>query len=774
MGAQRNRGLILCLLGIGILFVATVLAYRLPPPLTDTSPNAFSAYRAQAQLKTLVGDGVAHPIGSAANARLRDAILLRLSQLGYETEVQSGFVCNKVAVCGVPSNIIARLPGSGAQSSGHAVLLAAHYDSVPAGAGASDDATGVATILQIAQILKTIRPTRHPIVLLVSDGEEAGLLGASLFVRDHPLARNIDAAVNLEARGSSGPSLMFETGSANSWLMSLYRSAIARPITDSVFYVAYKTMQNDTDFSVFKSAGWQGFNFAYIGDVRHYHTPLDNVANADLRSIQHQGDNALASVLALANSDAGSAPDGDAVYFDLFARTLIKWPARASVVAAVAILAFLLLEIALLRRYRRVNIRQIAWGCMGAISCLIGGGVVSTAILLALVKLGEVPPLGQYSWIAHPAFMNMVCAALAAGAAGGSSVWLAKRAGFWGFWAAAVLLTAISALLQAAFRPGLGFLSLVTAGTAVIAVIPTLRARAAGGTASSWRADIAALAPAWVMFALMLPLVSLLYGAIGSIAWPIDTLLYSSGAILVLPLLAAATARLRRGMIVLSAALSLIGVVVTLLLPAYSQAWPQRLNFTYVADQDTHSAFWVAQPDSMQLPAAVAQAAAFENSPKPVYPGGGTRGFYAVAPWSALPAPQLTLRAAIRQSDGSTRYQLHLHSPRGAPEIEVLFPSVADAREIILAGASGERHIPLFAAQNGTTRLHVVGLAQQGLDFAVDVHGGSLETRLFDQSYTLPGGEFLQRLRSPESTSSQDGDTTVVQHTVVLDPAAGH
>ncbi len=770
MGAERNRGLILCLLGIGILFVATTLAYRLPPPLTATSPHAFSAYRARAELETLVGDGVAHPIGSTANARLRDAILLQLSQLGYETEVQSGFVCNKVAVCAIPSNIIARLHRDGAQSSDHAVLLAAHYDSVPAGPGASDDAAGVATILQIAQILKTIPPTRHPIVLLVSDGEEAGLLGATLFVRDHPLAKTIDAAVNLEARGSSGASLMFETGSANSWLMSLYRSAIARPITDSVFYVAYKTLQNDTDFSVFKSAGWQGFNFAYIGDVRHYHTPLDNVAHADVRSVQHQGDNALASVLALANSDAGSAPRGDAVYFDLFARALIKWPARDSVIAAVAILASLLLETSLLRRHGRVNIRQISWGCIGVIASLTMAGAAGIATWLALVELGKVPPLGQYSWIAHPAWMNMVCAALAAGAAAGNSVWLAKRAGFWGFWAAAVLLTAASALLQAALRPGLCFVSLLSAGTAVIAVVPALRARAAGE--SCWRADIAALAPAWVLFALMLPLASLLYGAIGSIAWPIDTLLFSLGAMLLLPLLAAATARLRRGIVLVSTALSFIGVTFTLLLPAYSQASPQRLNFAYVLDQDSHSAFWVAQPDSMKLPAALAQAAAFEKTPRPLYPGSGIRGFYAIAPWSSLPAPQLTLRAAIRQADGSTRYELHLHSPRGAPEIEVAFPSVADVREIILAGASGEQHVPLSAAQDGMTRLHVVGLPQ-GLDFAVNVHGGSLEARLVDRSYTLPGGEFLQRLRSPESTSSQDGDTTVVHHTVVLDPAAG-
>ena len=79
----------------------------------------------------------------------------------------------------------------------------------------------------------------------------------------------------------------------------------------------------------------------------------------------------------------------------------------------------------------------------------------------------------------------------------------------------------------------------------------------------------------------------------------------------------------------------------------------------------------------------------------------------------------------------------------------------------------------MFDAKNGETRLHVVGLAPSGMDFAVDVRGNSLQAHLFDQSYALPGGEFLQRLRLREATSSQDGDTTIVQGTVMLDPTAG-
>jgi hypothetical protein len=782
----RNRAFVLCLLGIAVLSILTAFAYRLPQPRSDAAPDAFSAYRAQAELKALVGDGIAHPIGSEANERVRAAIVRRLSDLGYETEIQSGFVCNKYAVCGTPGNIIARLPskqgarplGSDAGEGADWVLLAAHYDSVPAGPGASDDAAGVAAILEIARIL-VIRPTQHPIALLITDGEEPGLLGAQLFVRDHPLANRVRAAVNLEARGSSGPSLMFETGSANSWLMSLYRSAIARPITDSVYYVAYKTLHNDTDFTVFKSADWQGFNFAFIGDVAHYHTPLDNFANADLRSIQHQGDNALASLLALADSSTlRSQPAGDAVYFDVLARTLITWPARGSLIAATAILALLLIEAALLYRHRRVSVRQIAWGCLGAVACVVLAGGACGAVLVLLRKSGKLPPFGQYSWIAHPAWMNMVCAALAAAAAGISSHRLARRAGFWGFWLGAVLLLAFSAALLAALRPGMGFLPLLAAGIAVLAVIPSLRASPSSAAhpagTYSWSTDIAALAPAWMLFALTIALVTFLYSAIGSVAWLIDTVLFGLSATLLLPLLAAAEATLRRRIIAVALAASILGVAVTFALPTYSADWPQRINFEYQQDEAQHQAVWVAEPDSLKLPADVAAAAAFGAKLRVEYLGGWVHAFYAPAPWSALDAPLLTLSAAQAHSGGVTRYKVHLQSMRGAPEIDVSFPGAAQIREIILDEASGERRVPLLDTQNGMTRLHVVGLKPQGMDFAVDVRGTSLEAHLFDQSYSLPGGEFLQRVRSREATSSQDGDTTIVQNTVTLDPAAGH
>src|ERR1700743_507371 len=176
--AIGNRGLLIAGVGTALVLAAPLLAYQTPTPLAaDAPPTVFSGTRARDILKELVGDGVPHPIGSAADAAVRDRVVKRLNALGYTTELQTGVACNTYATCSTPTNIIAT---RGAIEGDDAVMIAAHYDSVPAGPGASYDGVGVADRREIARILTVLPATRHPVVLLVTDGEEAGLLGADL------------------------------------------------------------------------------------------------------------------------------------------------------------------------------------------------------------------------------------------------------------------------------------------------------------------------------------------------------------------------------------------------------------------------------------------------------------------------------------------------------------------------------------------------------------------------------------------------------------------
>ena len=76
-------------------------------------------------------------------------------------------------------------------AAGRHLLLVSHYDCTPPGPGASDDGIGVATMLEIAPLLRG-RALARPVTFLFDEGEELGLLGARAFLERDPLAARVD------------------------------------------------------------------------------------------------------------------------------------------------------------------------------------------------------------------------------------------------------------------------------------------------------------------------------------------------------------------------------------------------------------------------------------------------------------------------------------------------------------------------------------------------------------------------------------------------------
>ena len=426
-GVRRILFSVIVLFGI---FLLSLLGLEPPAPAPATAPvSEFSATRARAVLERLVGDGTPHPTGTAANDAVRARILDELTKLGYSPEVQTGFACDEYGTCATVKNVVARLDGS---EPGQSVMIACHYDSVAAGPGASDDGSGVATILESARALKALaKPPRHSIILLIDDGEEAGLLGARVFVDQHRWAKEVIAVVNVEARGSSGPSLMFETGSANDWVVRLYTKSVRRPATNSFAYYVYKLLRNDTDFTVFKAAGYQGVNFAFIRDVVHYHTPLDNFQNASPASLQHDGDNALPTLIALANADLANIPQGEAAYFDVFEHAVIRWPASWTLILSIVATILLLIEIGLLFFRKRLALVPLLWGFFGWPAILALTAANAWIVNRMLLRAGAIP----VSWVAHPVPVQAAFWFLALAVVSTVAFIFSRRAGFAGLWA---------------------------------------------------------------------------------------------------------------------------------------------------------------------------------------------------------------------------------------------------------------------------------------------------------------------------------------------------
>src|SRR6202030_2080531 len=256
-----------------------------------------------------------HPIGSAEHDRVRDYLVAQLRNLGLEPQIQNATgVGTRSADAGRVQNILARMPGR--QNGGPAVLLVAHYDSVEAAPGAADDGAGIVAILETVRALRAGAPLLHDVIVLFTDGEEPGLLGAAAFVREHPWAKDVAMALNFEARGTSGRSFMFETGPGNLDAARALRSA-GDATAGSVYATIYRTLPNDTDLSEVAVLGLPALNFAFADGVERYHTSHDDIAHLNPGSLQHHGSQMLAMVRTFGTEPLPRPLTGDGVFFDL-------------------------------------------------------------------------------------------------------------------------------------------------------------------------------------------------------------------------------------------------------------------------------------------------------------------------------------------------------------------------------------------------------------------------------------------------------------------------
>ncbi len=225
----------------------------------------------------------------------------RLTQLGLTPEVQDTVACSfKWPVCGRVQNVLARIDGQ--QRSG--VLLMAHYDSVHFAPGAGDDGAGVATLLEVARVLRDAPQTaqQHPVrVHRRRRSRSARCRGVLLATR---VGRTTSPVViNVEGSGSAGPSLLLRSGPRSGAMLDAFRSVAPFPVALSFSEELFKRLPNDTDLSVSNHAGKPGIDFAFAGERNHYHTRRDSIANLSLATLQHHGDNVLPLVRALADAD---------------------------------------------------------------------------------------------------------------------------------------------------------------------------------------------------------------------------------------------------------------------------------------------------------------------------------------------------------------------------------------------------------------------------------------------------------------------------------------
>ncbi|MEX2350547.1 MAG: M20/M25/M40 family metallo-hydrolase [Flavobacteriaceae bacterium] len=320
---------------ISFLILATLvyLSFKtlMPSKISDASTpeTEFSSDRALKQLKVI--SEKPHYIGSDAHAEVREYLVSQLEILGLEPHVQKGFTLNKNwRVLAKPKNILARIPGSG---QGKALMLLAHYDSAPHSKsyGASDAGSGVVAILEgLRAYLASRQVPQNDIIILFSDAEEIGLMGAKLFVKEHPWVNDVGVVVNFEARGSGGPSnMILETNQGNATLVKEFVKANpSHPVASSLMYSVYKMLPNDTDSTIFRElADIDSYFFAFIDDHFDYHTANDTYENLDRNTLEHQGSYVTAVLNHFTSSDLTDLKaDEDFIYFNVPFLKMVTYP----------------------------------------------------------------------------------------------------------------------------------------------------------------------------------------------------------------------------------------------------------------------------------------------------------------------------------------------------------------------------------------------------------------------------------------------------------------
>lgn len=369
------------LLGAVLACVAVAGALSVSAPLGGGAEPGFLLERAQRDVARLAR--APHPVGSAEHAEVAAYCASELAAAGFETRVE-----RRVSVRSLPglrvraastANVLGRLRGTG---NGDAILLVSHYDSVPHAPGAGDDGAGVAALLETARALHAGPRLRNDVIVLFSDAEELGLLGARAFAEHDPWAQDVRLVLNFEGRGTRGPSILFETAGASPQLMrEVARSpgVLAYSFSEDV----YRVLPNDTDFTVLRPLGVPGFNFAFIHGSGAYHSPLDTPARLDPRSLADHGRHALGLTRAFGGADLRALPEpAGSVYFTLPPFGLIVYPQAWTLALAVVLLlggAFVL--------GRAVASRRVGVGglIMGALDTLVI--VVVTAVLAFIVQV---------------------------------------------------------------------------------------------------------------------------------------------------------------------------------------------------------------------------------------------------------------------------------------------------------------------------------------------------------------------------------------------------
>ncbi|MEZ5318053.1 MAG: M20/M25/M40 family metallo-hydrolase [Vicinamibacterales bacterium] len=748
---------------VGLLGTLALLGAACRP-----SSVAYDASRARAHVETLAGAIGPRPAGSPAARRARDYVEAQLRELGLEVRRQEiETVDPRLGLTAHVVNLIAWRDGDRPD----AIALTTHYDSQPEAPGALDDALGVAVCLEAARAL-VAAPMRHALFVIVTDAEEVGLMGARAAIQDEAVRTRVKAFLNFDGTGAAGRGILFEAGPGRGTPLDAWARGAADPDGASFAVEIYRRLPNDTDFTVFRTTGAYGLNFAPIVDSYAYHTDRDVAGRVRDATLRQETVNAITTVRAMDATDLDTTADTP-TFFTLARRGVVYGSGVARDVAVVAVvlgaIAWLLLGAAGWRARGPIGLVVTAvWALLAAAA--VAGAMAGAAWAL---RAGRAE---LYPWYASPLVFLVLL--VAAGWAGGRLVrrvgeavpprlrpWTGPEASWWAILPAWIALAGALAW----YAPAASYL--VTWPLVVASIVLAAAWRRGGG----WRlaSVAAALAAAAFWLGDTLRLFGFLTELLGWMpvvapAW-IHPALLAVAWVMVLAPVAAATARRAPGSrgfgnTVVAVCLVAAGVLAWRA-PAYTADRPHRQAVRYVQDDRLGRAWWEVGGNepafdrgvdetlpSTPVPASLVADASPVEASVPLGVLAKPFRFRAPAP-APLAPPPADVRVIVVPGPGGRLDVSVTVTPRALVSLQILLPpGVAPSRSSLAGRVSRGRWTATYATvpEGGLT----VGLTFDGLDAAALAEAAVVLT-----TATVPGASapaepppWLSRERSAWTT----------------------
>jgi hypothetical protein len=647
-------------------------------------------------------------------------------------------------------------------------------------------------VLETARALAEGPAPKNDIIFLIEDGEETSRSGSNSFATQHRWAEDVRVAVNLEAMGTGGSSLLYVTGEENQWIIDEALQVMPNPVAYSFANdLIWSTGTGGSDLDQFLTVAETGLGLVYLDNVPAYHTMADSIENLDPASLYHHGNTmfSLARHFGSLNLDQDLSR-GNAVYFNLFSRFVIHYPAWAGVIIAVIAAAVLAVILAIGLRNKRLEWKGIFLG----LAVFLPFAIATTAVsgLLWYILRASDPRLQTFLIgvsYDRPLY-SLAFALLSAGLITAGYSLLKKRKTV-ELSLGVALWCAFLSLVSAFVVPGSSYIF----SFALLFSLPAFSATLYRDRINATLRICIYCGSAFLVALIYWPFVNFLGIFSGRaellMGLPVIAMFPAFAVALIAPLLlpgfqaAAVKAGLKRRWILpaLLAASSLFILTAVSMRAEFTPDRPKPNMVAYILDADTETTYWVTGSVNV----GGRRASLIDEWTAQFFTAGYEEGLY--SPWGGFmpdtvpaytapaPAVELELPAAILQADTSDRQgrrhiRLRLHSPDNA---QTMLALIRTEGRIIGADIAGQN----IQGPTPDSPLAALNLGLYGSTAAESVElnillesPAPLEVYLEDHRYSLPQIEGFEVTPRPDwmmPSPTFVSDATIARHTIVIE-----